>query len=285
MTSASRVLVRAFGFAGLVLSGWAALSGPACATELKQRTANAFEHYVQLTEARIQNEVNDPGHFLYFDSFPDEQKQAMLERLRSGQVVVLPMRTKENGKDMEVPDGMVHHWLAIGFLPGVTLEQVLALAEDYKRHAQVYAPDVQRAELLDHEGQHDTVLFRFHRTAVITVVYNVKFDIDYTVPDSGRAYSTSQAVRVAEVQNAGKPDEKELPVGNDHGYLWRLNLYTRYVQADGGVYVQIEFLALSRSVPLIWAWLVNPYVRSVPRDYLTHYVVATRKGLTAEDGK
>jgi hypothetical protein len=45
------------------------------------------------------------------------------------------------------------------------------------------------------------------------------------------------------------------------------------------VYIQIEFLGLSRSVPPVFAWLVNPYTRSVPTDYLTHYIVATRKAL------
>ena len=45
------------------------------------------------------------------------------------------------------------------------------------------------------------------------------------------------------------------------------------------MYIQIEFLGLSRSVPPVFAWLVNPYTRSVPTDYLTHYIVATRKAL------
>ena len=40
-----------------------------------------------------------------------------------------------------------------------------------------------------------------------------------------------------------------MPVGNDPGYLWRLNLYTRYLEKDNGVYIEIEFVALSRNVP------------------------------------
>jgi hypothetical protein len=254
-------------------------------TELKQRTANAFQHYAEITEIRINSEVTDPQHFLYFDSLPDEDKKAMEARLQSGEVVVLSMRTHDGGKDIEVPNGLVHHWLAVGFIPGVRLDQVLQLEEDYSRHAQVYGPDVQRAQLLSREGPHDVTLFRFHRHAIVTVDYNVKFDVDYCLADSTHAYSSSHAVRIAEVQNAGKPDEKELPVGNDHGYMWRLNLYTRYLEKDGGVYMQIEFLALSRTVPAIFAWLVNPYMRSIPRDYLTNYVVATRKALVPENGK
>jgi len=138
---------------------------------------------------------------------------------------------------------------------------------------------VQQAKVLSHDGQHYTVYFRFYRQAIVTVVYNTDFSVDYFDPDNTRAYIVAHATRIAEVQNPGKPDEKEYPVGNDHGYMWRLNLYTRYEQKDGGVYMQEEFLALSRRVPAIFAWLVNPYVRSIPRDYLTHFFLATRKAL------
>jgi len=252
---------------------------PAHATELKPDTAEAFQHYVQLTEARMQAERDDPQHFLYFDSLPKKQKQAMLDRLRNGQIVVEPMRTTDHGKPLDVPGGMVHHWLAIGFMPGATLQQALALAQDYSRQQQIYGPDVQQAKVLSHDGQHYTVYFRFYRQAIVTVVYNTDFSVDYFDPDNTRAYIVAHATRIAEVQNPGKPDEKEYPVGNDHGYMWRLNLYTRYEQKDGGVYMQEEFLALSRRVPAIFAWLVNPYVRSIPRDYLTHFFLATRKAL------
>lgn len=71
-----------------------------------------------------------------------------------------------------------------------------------------------------------------------------------------------------------------MPVGNDPGYLWRLNLYTRYLEKDNGVYIEIEFVALSRNVPAIFAWLVNPYLRSIPREYLTNYIRATQNGLS-----
>lgn len=194
-------------------------------------------------------------------------------------IIMCSVRKNECGVNWRIPHGLVHHWLALGFIPGATRDQAMALAQDYARHAQLYAPDVQRAEILSHEDQHFTVYFRFYRKTIVTAVYNTEFSADYFRPDSSRGYSVSRAVRIAEVQNPGKPDEKELPVGNDRGYMWRLNLYSRYLEKDDGVYIQIEFLALSRSVPAIFAWLVNPYIRSVPRDYLSRYVSATRRAL------
>jgi len=102
--------------------------------------------------------------------------------------VVLPMRTRNDGKDIEVPNGLVHHWQAIGFIPGVTLDQVLQLAEDYGRHAQVYGPD-----------------------------YNVKFTVDYCVPEGNRAYFSSHSVRIAEVQKPGNRTRRTYRLGMTMG--------------------------------------------------------------------
>jgi hypothetical protein len=252
-------------------------------SELTQPTSEAFQRYMQRTEARMRSELADPELFLYFDSLPEERKNSMLTRLHNGQVVIEQMRTDDNGKEIKVPGGLVHHWLAIGFIPGITRKQVIDLAQDYPRHPEVYAPDVQQAQVLAHIDQHFLVSYRFYRHAIFTTVYNTEFNVDYQLPDSSRGYCFARAVRIAEVQNPGKPDEKELSVGNDHGYMWRLNLYTRYLEKDNGVYVQIEFVALSRAAPGIVAWLVNPYIRSIPTAYLTNYVRTTQRALSSQE--
>jgi len=242
------------------------------ASELKPRTARAFEHYVDLTEARMKRNLAAPGQFLYFDTMPEQERKQEIDRIRSGQIFVRQLATKDGEKRVEIPDGLAHHWVAIGFIPHVKLERVLEVAEDFDHHAEYFKPDLLKSQLLSRDGGHYHVYFRFRRHAIVTVEYNTQFDIDFTRLDSTHVFSVGRAVRIAEVKNPGEKDEHELPVGNDRGFLWRLNLYTRYEQADDGVYVQIEFLALSRSVPAIFAWLVNPYIKSVPRDYLTNYI-------------
>jgi len=42
-------------------------------------------------------------------------------------------------------------------------------------------------------------------------------------------YSRSYSTRIAEVEDAGTPEERERQVGDDHGYLWRLYTYWRFV--------------------------------------------------------
>jgi hypothetical protein len=251
-------------------------------SELKPRTVKAFQHYEELTEARIQNELSTPGQFLAIDSLPEGQREEEISRLKSGQVYIRTLTTKDNNRKIEIPDGLVHHWLAIGFIPHARLQQVIGVVQDYPHEADIFKPDVQRAELLSRDGEHFHVYFRFYRHAIVTAVYNAQFDIDFTQNDATHEYSFARAARIAEVRNPGEKDESERPVGNDRGYLWRLDLYTRYLETRDGVYVQIEFLALSRSVPAIFAWMVNPYIKSVPRDYLTNYVGQLKKAVAGE---
>ena len=130
------------------------------AEELTQPTVDAFAHYVQLTEVRIQNEMSNPKRFLYMDSLPENERRVAQARLLEGHVIIEPMVTRENGKIIDIPNGMVHHWLAIGFLPGATRDQAIALAQDYGRYSELYAPDVQRAEILSRQGQSFEVSYR-----------------------------------------------------------------------------------------------------------------------------
>jgi hypothetical protein len=250
------------------------------ATQLKLATARAFQRYVDVTEARMRSEVSDPDHFLEFDSLPEQQKASVVARLRSGEILIHSVSGRENGTPMEVPGGLVHHWVAIAFVPGATAEQALKLAEDYPRYSDLFKPDIQEAKILGSKGNDFDVCYRLYRHAVVTVVYNAQFEADYVVPDRMQNYSFERFTRIAEVADPGKPDEHEYPVGSDHGYLWRLNLYTRCIERDGGVYIQVEFLALSRTIPFVFAWLVDPYVHSIPREYLHSYLEATRKALT-----
>jgi hypothetical protein len=248
-------------------------------SELEPPTAQAYEEYLKTAQARMQNEVNDPGHFLRIDGLPDAQKAAVISRLRSGELIIQPMTTTEHQAPMQIPGGLVHHWFAIAFIPSVTARQVLQLSQGYDRYGELYKPDVQYAKILNREGDHLRVYYRFYRNTIVSVVYDAEFEIDYSMPNSSKNYSLARSIRIAEVQNPGKPSEREYPVGKDHGYMWRVNFDSRWVERDGGVYLQVEFLALSRTVPAVFAWLVNPYMRAIPRDYLTRYMEATRTAL------
>jgi hypothetical protein len=250
---------------------------PAHAAQLKQETVEAFGRYVQVAEARMDQDLRS-DQFLWIDRFAASHRESHYAQLRQGKILVERVELPEVEK-IKIPHGLVHHWVALCFIPGGTVSQTLVLLQDYDHHQDIYKPDVVRSKLLSNNGNDFKVYLRLYRKAIVTAIFNVEFDVRYFPLDPARAYSQSYSTRIAEVQNAGRPDEREKPVGNDRGFLWRLNSYWRFEEKDGGVYVQLESIALSRSVPAVFAWFVNPLLRSIPRNYLSRLLTATRDAL------
>ena len=100
---------------------WIVAFVPAVAhgVELKKKTIDAFDTYTRLTEERIDKEKDGPG-FLYIDQLPEGQRKALQQRMAAGEVIINRMKTLEQGKEIEVPDGLIHHWRAIVFVPART---------------------------------------------------------------------------------------------------------------------------------------------------------------------
>lgn len=184
---------------------------------------------------------------------------------------------------MKVPGGLIHDWVGVVFIPNVSLAQTLAVAQDYGHYQDIYRPEVSRSKLLQRSGDNFKVFLQFYKKSLVTVVINADFDIDYKRLEPDRVVSDSHSTRIAEVEDAGQAGERELPVDGGHGYLWRLDSYWRLEERDGGVYVQLESIGLSRSVPAVFAWLVNPLLRSVPRGALTDMLGATRRFVAKPD--
>jgi len=81
---------------------------------------------------------------------------------------------------------------------------------------------LERSRIESREGDHFRVFLRFRRHKIITVVLNTEHDVQYFNDGPGRAHSRSSAVHVAEVENAGKSEEREKTPGEDGGFLWRM---------------------------------------------------------------
>src|SRR6266849_3250122 len=250
------------------------------AAELQRETTEAFNQYVRVTEARMADRLLEGRTFLWVDTFTELQRDKLYPQLRQGEIVIERLETLEKEKRIRVPDGLIHHWIALGFVPGVSLPQVLALLQDYDHHQAIYKPDVLRSRLLNADGNCFKVYLRLHQKAIVTAVFNAEFDVSYFPVDESRAYSRSYSTRIAELENPDRSDEREKPIGKDRGFLWRLHSYWRFQEKDGGVYVQLESIALSRSVPALLAWMINPLLKSIPREYLSRLLTSTRAALT-----
>ena len=258
----------------LLLSG--SLGGPAKAAELQPRTIAAFERYVRATERRL-DDRNQP--FLWTDSLSGEQKRKTADALRRGELFVQPIATRENGREIDIDDGLVHHWIGVIFVPDVTVANAVALLQDYDRHHQIYAPNVARSKTLAREGDRFRVYLRFFMQKGLTVVVNSDHEAVFTNDAPGRVSSRIKSTRIAQVEDPGTPQERELPVGRDGGYLWRLNSYWRFQEGNGGVYLQCESVTLTRGIPIGLGWLVRPFVTSIPRESLTFTMERVRTQL------
>jgi hypothetical protein len=243
--------------------------------ELQPRTVAGFDRYVQVTEQRMK----DNPQFLWVDGLPASQQRAVLEALRRGELVIDRLTTRQSGKEIDIPDGMVHHWIGVVFVPGATVDKALSLLQDYDHHAQIYAPAVAASKLLSHDGNNFRVYLRFMMKKVITIVVNTEHAARFTREEPNRASSRIYSTRIAEVESPATPSEREKPVGNDGGYLWRLYSYWRVLQRDGGIYVQCESISLTRDIPVGFGWLVRPFVTSIPRESLEFTLSTTRNVL------
>ncbi len=253
--------------------------------KLKSHTREAFGRYVKLTEARNEEELKRGTNLLWIDGLPPEQRAEAYTALKRGEVKMQKLELLENGKPISCPEGIIHHWTGVVFIPGATLDDVLGTLEDYDKHSVYYAPDVEQSRIESRAGDHFRVFLRFRRHKIITVVLNTEHDIDYFHDAPRQAHSRSSAVRIAEVENPGKNDEREKTPGDDGGFLWRMETWWRMEERDGGVYVQSEVASLTRDIPVLLRWMIEPFVTSVPRETLTATLVATRKAVQARMAK
>lgn len=267
--------------ATLVAALLAGSAAGAAAAELQPQTIAAWNRYIEATERRIaaELELEHPDRFLVQD-FRDDAAGARREVL-AGRVRIDRLETRDaDGERLSVPKGAIHHWLGSALIPGVTLEELL--------HALIYAvePEVLQDDVIESHvlsrpgGDRLEVFLKLRRKQMVTVHYNTEHAVAYTRHRPGVASSRSVATRIAELDDAGTPNEREKPIGRDSGFLWRLNSYWRYRQVDEGVIVECESLSLSRSIPRLLRWMASPLINRVARDILSRTLASMAEVLS-----
>ncbi len=262
--------------AAIILAATAALAQPLSAAKLQDYTAEAFRVYARKTEDGLDDRIRK-NRFLWVDDSASAMKE-----IRAGQVAVAPVAGKG---EVHVRDGLIHDWIGADFVPKVTIEHVLAAQEDYDNHKNTHKPEVLDSKLLSRDGNDYKVYLRVSKSkAGITAVLKTEHKVHYSQIDQKRWEARSYSTRITQVKNPDRADEKELPEGEDSGYMWRLNSYWRFEERDGGVYVECEAISLTREPPLIFSWRITPIVRSLPRESLRNTLEATRKAALQRAG-
>jgi hypothetical protein len=237
---------------------------------LKPETLQAFEAYIQEAEAAMQQTLHGAA-FLWSDGDPRRAKQ-----VREGKIVAELWQGK--GPD-KVPSGLIHDWIGAAFLPGATVVAILARIQDYDNHKNMYRPEVMDSKLISRHGDDFQIYLRVRKKKIITVVLDTDHDVHYfhvSGADGSRWGCRSYTTRTAEVDDAGKPNEKVYPPDTGYGFLWRMDTYWRFEERDGGAYAECRAISLTRDIPTVFKLIIQPMVRSLPKDTLIHTLKATR---------
>jgi hypothetical protein len=247
--------------------GLAALlaAGGAAGVELRPETRGAFEGYVRQAEARIEAQV--ARGFLFADN--PERRAAL-----GGGAILSETRIPRG--ELKVPAGLVHDWVGAVFIPDAGVLKTLEVVQAYDRHGELYRPEVVASRLLERSGNDFRVRMRLLKKKVLTVVLDTEHAVRYEEIEPARWWSRSRSTRIVEIQDAGKPRERPLAPDTGHGFLWRLNSYWTFREMDGGTYVECEAISLTRDVPRGLGWLIQPIVRTLPRESLVNTLRATR---------
>lgn len=226
-----------------------------------------FNSYVAAIEQRLAHQHRAHETFL---------ANADWARLQRGEPVI--ERLTPTGID--APGAMMHDWRGTAFVPGAKAADFERLMQDFAAYPRVFAPQVIRARVLTHaDADHLQAEMRLKQKHVITVVMDTTYDIGYGRLDAQHGYSVSRSTKITEVADAGTANEHALSEAEAHGFLWRLNSYWSYEERDGGLYVQIESVSLTRSIPTGLGWMIGPFVESVPRESLEFTLGAVCRAL------
>ena len=216
----------------------------------------AFESYSRAVESRLTKQHRSADMFLAPTS---------AEVVRNGEPVI--ERVTESGAAR--PEGaLIHHWRGTAFAPGAKAATFEHLLRDFNSYPKHFAPQVVQARVLSERGDHMRASMRVRQKHVITVVMDISYDIEFGKLDSQRGYTTSKSIQISEIDSPGTAAERALRADEAHGFLWRLNTWWSYEERDGGLYVQIESISLTRGIPRGLGWAIRPYVESVPRESL-----------------
>ena len=244
---------------------------------LVKEALNAWNVYIDLAEKRMDEELKAATVPL----------RTNLTYLKTGKIEIRRLETPgPKVKSVEIPHGTIHHWMGAIFIPEMTLDKLVPWLQNYSDY-QHYFKDLDDSNIRSRNGQEFDIFLRMKRSKLgVTAHFNTKHHVVYGAKRGGFLSSVSRSTEIRQVKNAGTPQESEYPVGDDSGYMWRLNSYWRFTERDGGVVVECESIALSRSLGwglgllnIFTLGRVRGIAESIAREALEETLTGLRNGV------
>jgi hypothetical protein len=247
LVTAARLLVL------LLLPSPSAFSFPTLTPE----ATRAFDRYVDSAEAAMAQDA---------PRFPD------IAKLRGGEVRIDSGAPPEN-----IEGGMIQDWRGAMFIPKATIQKVKAVLQDYENYKRFYKPEVIESKQLAHQGDDYDVFLRLLKKQLwVTVVLNSEYHVHFSQPDPRHMLVVSRSTRIGEMVDPDRSLTDEEPSGRDSGFLWRLNSYWRFDEADGGVYAECRAISLSRDLPPGLGWMIKGFVSKFPKESMQNTLRGTK---------
>ena len=166
------------------------------------------------------------------------------------------------------------------FLPGVTLDEVNAVFNDYDHYPEFYRPRVVKVKVLTQTDDYQKITMLVVQKAFgVTGAVEADNEVHIIKQDARRVYSLSNATRMQEIVDYGQPEEHLRSENQGPGYVWRTVSMNRLEQRDGGVYIEMEMISLSRGIPVGVGWLIKPLIEHMPRTVMLETLNDTRNAV------
>lgn len=266
-------MIHAKGFFGIAMA-LAGVAARANAAELQSTTERAWQEYIRAAGIRLQARVEGRTPFLWMDEAPDR-----VDRVRRGDTVVAPLVAHGT---QAVSNGLIHDWIGAVFIPNASIGSLLSVVRDYDRYKDIYRPVVTDSRTIDSgtEGQEFSMVWQRH-VLFVDAAMRGRYHAHDIIISPHRGYSIVEATTLQQIEDYGRPAEHLLPPDTGGGFIWRIYSVSRYEERDGGVYLEVEAIALSRGVPGSLRWLVNPVVNHLSVTSLSTTLRQTRDAVNS----
>jgi hypothetical protein len=243
------------------------------AADLQADTLKAWDEYIQKADIRMAARLNSTQPFLWTDESDKRRRD-----VRRGEIAVVPVNDRGA---TSVPSGLIHDWIGAAFIPNSSIERVVGVLHQYDRFKDFYKPVVADSHFIGCNQKNPEFSMTFHRHVLfVNAAIEGRCQAQHHTVNARRGYSIADMKQLREIEEYGHPGEHALPVDTGHGFMWRLHDITRYEERDGGVYLEVEAIALTRDIPSSLRWLVAPIVKHLSADSLEIMLRQTRDAVS-----
>jgi hypothetical protein len=247
------------------------LSSSLYAATLNPASIQVWNRYLATAEATASKDAQGEAKFLWLDQSSDRRK-----RVHNGEIVI----DETYSPNEKAPDALIHDWTGAAFIPGARIEDVIAVVRNYNHYKDYYSPTVIRSNTLEQNSLSDRyAVTMMNQSLLLRIAVETDCRATYTQVNDKRWYAISTATQIHQIDNYGRADQRRLPVDQGDGYIWRLASITRFEERDGGVYLEVEALGLTRDIPFALRFLVDPVVRRISRNSLVESLKQTGKAV------